>query len=91
MVIESLTLMATYEIRLMFEWGGSCLWGMNDAAKAEYGYSEIEKKLPLSNEVKNKLASLSKWHDTALDWNSPLKITVNYGDSLLNNKTTASH
>jgi len=63
--------MITYEIRLMFEWGGSCLWGMNDAAKSRFGYDEIERTLPLSRKTKDKLAELSLWHDGALDWGDP--------------------
>ena len=63
--------MALYEIRLMFEWGGSCLWGVNEAAKAIYGYAEIECLLLLRNETKAKLGELSEIHDEALNWNDP--------------------
>ncbi len=60
--------MATFEIRLLFEWGGACLWGMNEAANAKFGYAEIERVLPLSCKTKDKLAELSARHDNALDW-----------------------
>ncbi|MEP1536499.1 MAG: hypothetical protein ABJQ34_06945 [Paracoccaceae bacterium] len=63
--------MATYEVRLMFEWGGGCLWGMNEAAKALYGYAEIERVLPISLNIKNKLDELSELHDKALNWGDP--------------------
>lgn len=63
--------MADYEIRLMFEWGGSCLWGMNAAAKDRYGYCEIESVLPLSEELKSRLAKLSQIHDKKLNWDDP--------------------
>ena len=63
--------MARYEIRLMFEWGGGCLWGMNETAKSKYGYAEIERFLPLSTKTKAKLAKLSEIHDEALDWSNP--------------------
>ena len=63
--------MALYEIRLMFEWGGCCLWGMNEAAKTKYGYADIERFLPLRIETKAKLAELSEIHDKALNWNDP--------------------
>lgn len=61
----------TYEIRIMFEWGGGSLWGMNAAAKAKYGYSEIEKSLPISLETKSLLGNLSDLHDTAMNWSDP--------------------
>lgn len=63
--------MAVYDIRLMFEWGGGVLWGMNPAAKDKYGYAECEKTLPLSCELVATLGKLSEWHDTALDWANP--------------------
>lgn len=63
--------MPNYEIRLMFEWGGGVLWGMNQAAKDKYGYAECEKTLPLSRKTKATLDELSERHDTALDWLDP--------------------
>ena len=63
--------MAKFEVRLMFDWGGACLWGMNAAAKEKYGYAEIERVLPITPEISDKLAKLSKWHDEALNWANP--------------------
>ncbi len=64
--------MAQFEVRLMFEWGGPCLWGMNEATQSAFGgYSDLESSLPLSNETKAKLIELITAHDTALDWADP--------------------
>lgn len=35
-------------VRLMFEWGGGCLWGGNDAARATFDVGPIEERLPAS-------------------------------------------
>ncbi|MDX8352076.1 hypothetical protein [Cognatiyoonia sp. IB215182] len=64
--------MATFEVRLMFEWGGPCLWGMNEAAKSAFGgYSGLENTLPLSEDTKAKLFELIEVHDRALDCANP--------------------
>ena len=64
--------MAQFEVRLMFEWGGPCLWGMNEATQSAFGgYSNLESSLPLSKETKAKLADLKEVHDMALDWANP--------------------
>lgn len=60
-----------YRIRLMFEWGGGCLWCGNDAARDAFDVGDIEDRLPLSAETRQRLEELSAWHDTALDWDDP--------------------
>jgi hypothetical protein len=60
-----------YRLRLMFEWGGGCLWTGNDAALAAFDVGHVEDKLPLSDETRRRLEELSVWHDTALDWDDP--------------------
>ena len=60
-----------YHLRLMFEWGGGCLWSGNDAALEAFGVGEIEDRLPLSDETRRRLEELSVWHDTSLDWDDP--------------------
>lgn len=60
-----------YRIRLMFEWGGGCLWCDNDAARDAFGVGNIEDRLPLSAGTRRRLEELSAWHDTALDWDDP--------------------
>jgi hypothetical protein len=60
-----------YAIRLMFEWGGGCLWCGNDAARDAFDVGDIEDRLPLSAETRRRLEELSVWHDTALDWDDP--------------------
>lgn len=59
-----------FVVRLMFEWGGGCLWCGNDAALAAFDIGPIEDQLPLSPAIRNRLTELSKWHDKALDWDS---------------------
>lgn len=60
-----------YELRLMFEWGGGCLWCGNDAARDAFDVGDIEGRLPLSAETRRRLEELSVWHDTALDRDDP--------------------
>ena len=60
-----------YVVRLMFEWGGGCLWCGNDAARDAFDVGDIEDRLPLSPATRRRLEELSVWHDTALDWDDP--------------------
>jgi hypothetical protein len=62
---------ARYVVRLMLEWGGGCLWCGNDAARDRFDVGPIEDRLPLSAETRRRLAALSAWHDTALNWDYP--------------------
>jgi hypothetical protein len=60
-----------YRLRLMFEWGGGCLWCDNDAARAAFDVGPIEDRLPLSQQTRHRLDALSEWHDKALNWEYP--------------------
>lgn len=60
-----------YRLRLMFEWGGGCLWCANDAAREKFDVGSIEDALPLSASTQKELQELSAWHDQALDWTNP--------------------
>lgn len=60
-----------YHLRLMFEWGGGCLWCGNDAARKAFDVGHVEDRLPLSPETLRRLEELSIWHDTSLDWDDP--------------------
>jgi hypothetical protein len=60
-----------YRLRLMFEWGGGCLWSGNEAALRAFDVGHIEDRLPLSAETLARLEELSIWHDTSLDWDDP--------------------
>ena len=62
---------AHYTLRLMFEWGGGCLWCDNDDARAAFGVGPNEDRLPLSPATRQRLIEMSAWHDGALDWNHP--------------------
>ncbi len=60
-----------YRLRLMFEWGGGCLWCGNQAALDAFDVGHVEDVLPLSAETRRRLEELSVWHDTSLDWDDP--------------------
>ena len=62
---------ARFTLRLMFEWGGGCLWCGNDAAFAAFGSGPVEDRLPLTPATRQRLVEMSAWHDGALDWNYP--------------------
>src|SRR5690348_1620283 len=60
-----------YVVRLMFEWGGGCLWGGNRATNEAFDVGPIEDRLPLSPDTRRRLEALSSWHDGALNWEYP--------------------
>jgi hypothetical protein len=60
-----------YRVKLMFEWGGGCLWADDDAAHERFGVGAIEDALPLTPETRRRLEELSAWHDGALNWDDP--------------------
>ena len=59
------------KIRLFFEWGGGVLWCANDAARQRFDVGPVENKLPLPNEMQQRLQGMVEWHDTALNWGNP--------------------
>jgi hypothetical protein len=65
-----------YVLRFFFEWGGGCLWPGNDAAyrDLELGpYDLLDPcPLPLTGSTLAQCRRLGEWHDTALNWGSPL-------------------
>ncbi len=62
---------ARFVVRLMFEWGGGCLWCGNDAAREEFDVGPIEDLLPLLPATRQRLIELTAWHEGALDWEYP--------------------
>ncbi|WP_240221588.1 hypothetical protein [Rheinheimera hassiensis] len=60
-----------YKVRLMFEWGGGCIWCGNDAALEKFDVGPIEEKISLSEATLQELDILSTWHDKALNWEYP--------------------
>ena len=62
---------ARYRIRLMFEWGGGCLWCGNDAARERFDVGPIYDVLPVSVEARRCLEELSAWHDGSLNRDYP--------------------
>lgn len=65
-----------YIIKVWFEHGGVCLWGMNQAAKEKYNYPIAPELLPISEETKAIANSMNKAYRTAYDWNDFSKGTV---------------
>ena len=61
-----------YTLRLMFEWGGGCLWCADPATREALGVvGPAEEVLPLPQPLRDRLDALSARHDTALNWLSP--------------------
>lgn len=60
-----------YRLRLMFEWGGGCIWVGDDTTRRQYGVGPIEDSLPLADETRRKLAEITVWHDLSLNWEYP--------------------
>lgn len=60
-----------YALRLMFEWGGGCLWCDDAATRKAFGVGPVEGALPLPDALRDRLDALSARHDTALNWLSP--------------------
>ena len=60
-----------YELLLMFEWRGGCLWCLNDAAREAFDVGPVEDRIGLTEEILTKMDKLTEWHDTALNWDYP--------------------
>ena len=60
-----------YRIRYWFDWGGGCFWGVNDAARAQFGYAIDPEQLPLSERTIKRANELIEWHYQALNWAYP--------------------
>lgn len=60
-----------FSLKLMFEWGGGCIWCGNALAIERFDVGPIEDKLPLSDLVKKRLDELTTWHDQSLNWEYP--------------------
>jgi hypothetical protein len=63
--------MCRYRLRLIFEWGGGCIWCGNDTARERFDVGPIEDVLPLSIETRRRLEELSVWHDESLNRDYP--------------------
>lgn len=61
-----------YHLALMFEWGGGCLWCLNDAARQQFNVGPIEKEVGLPIKIIEQMQKLTEWHDSALNWEHPL-------------------
>lgn len=59
------------KLKLFFEWRGGVLWCANDLAFKLFDCGPVEDRLPLSDGIKKRMAEMTIWHDTALDWNYP--------------------
>ena len=60
-----------FGLRLMFEWGGGCIWAGDDTTRSAYGVCPIEDLLPLADETRRTLAEMTAWHDLSLNWEYP--------------------
>lgn len=60
-----------FQLTLMFEWGGGCLWCLNENAYKAFGVGPVEQNLNLSRETLEQMQKLTNLHDTALNWEYP--------------------
>jgi hypothetical protein len=58
---------ARYKLRYMFEWAASCLWAVNDVARAKFGYEVDFQNLPLTHETKTEIRNMIDWHFKSLN------------------------
>lgn len=63
--------MSKYMLSFWFDFGGICIWGMNDLTKEKFGYAIETKSLPLSNNLSDKIILLQEEYTTYLDWEYP--------------------
>ena len=64
-------MLPAYKLKLMFEWGGGCLWGANDETSRRFGVGPLEDALPISEATRRRLEELTVWHDESLNWDYP--------------------
>lgn len=62
---------SVYRIRYWFDWGASCFWAANDAARTRFGYAIAPEQLPLFESTIKRADELMGWHDQALNWEYP--------------------
>ena len=60
-----------YHLILVFEWGGGCLWCLNEAARQKFDVGPVETKVGLTTAIRNQMQKLTEWHDSALNWDYP--------------------
>ena len=63
-----------YQLRFFFDWGAGCLWAGDKATTDRFGYGPLESPpspLPISDSLLTQCEALSRWHDTALNWEYP--------------------
>jgi hypothetical protein len=63
-------------LKLMFEWGGGCIWCRDDDTRALLGVGPVEDRLLLSPTTRGRLDELSARHDTKLNWSDPAGRTL---------------
>jgi|GEM_PF-3399380 len=60
--------MALYEFTYIFTHADGCLWGLNAAARREYGYFVDTDQLPLTAQTKAEIKRLYREYDTRFNW-----------------------
>src|SRR4051812_26161172 len=63
--------MSMYRLRYFFEYGGPCLWSVNDAARERFGYCVHLTQLPLSAETITAAGEVGAWFSQSLNWTYP--------------------
>jgi hypothetical protein len=60
-----------YVLRFFFDYGGTCLWAANGAARERFGYSVELSELPISDEMRHGLQMAGERFDSSLNWENP--------------------
>jgi hypothetical protein len=60
-----------YVLRFFFDYGGTCLWAANDAARERFGYPVELSELSIPEELRHELQRAGERFDTSLDWDNP--------------------
>ncbi len=64
--------MAIYTLKYLFDSGsGVCLWSTNAAANERFDYPVLTERLPLPDDVRERVERMIDWYDTGLDWDDP--------------------
>jgi hypothetical protein len=64
-------ILTKYIIKYWFEYGGFCLWAVNDNAENKYGYAINNNKLPISKSLIDELYALEEEYQSSLNWEYP--------------------
>lgn len=62
---------AKYRLRLRFEYGGGCLWGIDPPAQEAFGNPADPYRLPISAKTRQLIERLETRFESSLNWDYP--------------------